>query len=103
MPDRDRDSVCTRALRARAILRLRRSIQWIRQELKWGATTRRSICGITVGVLPFDRFVTPEAQDLTFEKILMSVNLIAEGDPPAEYETQFQELQVATSGAGALK
>ncbi len=80
-PDRDRGSVCTRASRARAILRLRRPIQWIRQELEWGATTRRSICGITVGVLSLDRLVTPEAQDLAFEKVSMTLNLMAECDP----------------------
>ena len=81
MIDRWRSRFCTRASCALAVLRLRWPMQWVRQELERGATTQRNIRGITVGVLPLDRLVTPEAQDIAFEKLSMSLNLMAECDP----------------------
>jgi hypothetical protein len=81
MADPERRSICSRASCARASLRLRHHMQWVRQELEWWATTRRTICGITVGLLPWDRLATPEAQELAFKKVAMGFDLISAYEP----------------------
>lgn len=81
MSSQHRSRFGSRAWCARWLLRLKRPLQWANQELEWGATTRRDICGIAVGILPLDRLATPEAQDLAFTKVSMGFGLIAAHDP----------------------
>lgn len=80
MPYIGRRRAFSRAARARWLLRLWRPLQWARQELEWTASTQRTIRGITVGILPLDRLVTPEAEELAFEKVSMGLDLIIAHD-----------------------